>query len=52
MKPMYVFRESETGTKFQLSHEQILTGVSFGVNQIRGLLAVATVGSFPIDQVL
>lgn len=52
MKPMYISRESEVGTKFQLSHEQILTGVSFGVNQIWDVLADAIVSRFQIDQVV
>lgn len=43
---MYISRESETGTTFQLSRKQILAGVSFGVNQIWGFLADAIVGNF------
>lgn len=50
MKPMYTSRESETGIKLQLAHEQILTGVSFGVNQIWGLLADIIVGNFHSNQ--
>ena len=51
MKPMYISRESETGIKFQLAHEQIWTDVSFGVNQIWGLLADIIAGNFQTNQV-
>lgn len=47
-----ISRESETGTKYQLSHEQILAGASFEVKQIQGLLADAIVNNFQIDQVV
>lgn len=51
MKPMHIPRESELGTKFHHSHEKMLTGISFGVNQIWGRLLDAIVGNFQIDQV-
>lgn len=50
-QPPYIPGEAKPGSKCQLSHEHILTGVSFGVNQIWGLLAHAIVGKVQIDQV-
>lgn len=43
---IYISRESETGTTFQLSHKQILAEVSFAVNQIWGFLADAILAIF------
>lgn len=51
MKPMYISRESKIGIKFQLAHEQIMTGVSFGVNQIWGLLVDITVDNFQTKKI-
>lgn len=52
MTYMYIARESETGTKFLLFEEQILTGASFGVNHIWGLLSGTTGDNFQIGQVM